>query len=264
MTTIILFKCLLSFDSFVAIGGSSRFGSNWKYFSCPRVKRQLSGVCVSQLTHNVPSNTFYQGGKSSSTLHGGPSLPHEVSSALAQQQPASHGQPARCIQGPVAMATESTPLRAECLLSSRSQEQPASSPAAMPVNRRYPPPPPLPSHPAHAQTHTGGGALHSPPPPHPPIRPTNLSDVFLPANPTLCPSFSLPLPLNLPLRVKTTTNKAVWFLLFLVMASGGLSLSGVRDASRPGQWTVQMCAAAAPSIRVFFGGRIALFVCLLH
>lgn len=109
-----------------------------------------SCVFVYQLTSNVPSNTFYHGGKAAACCSACPPSstrfhqPHRTTTVR-------NGQPARCIQGQVAMATEST-CYAECLLPSRHRvhrqrnSQPARWPACLSTD----------STPPHAQTHTRG------------------------------------------------------------------------------------------------------------
>lgn len=127
---------------------------------CPATLSTKAGKAAACRTACPPSSTRFHQPRGTTTL--------------------SDGQPARCIQGQVAMATAST-CYAECLLPSRHgsslpEEQPASSLAAVPVNRRLHPPSPSPSTHTHAhptlsaQTHGGGGgggwggALDEPPP----------------------------------------------------------------------------------------------------
>lgn len=108
---------------------------------CPATLSTKAGKAAACCTACPPSSTRFHQPRGTTTL--------------------SDGQPARCIQGQVAMATAST-CYAECLLPSRHgsslpEEQPASSLAAVPVNRRLHPPPSTHTH-AHptlsAQTHT--------------------------------------------------------------------------------------------------------------
>lgn len=155
---------------------------------CPATLSTKAGKAAACRTACPPSSTRFHQPRGTTTL--------------------SDGQPARCIQGQVAMATAST-CYAECLLPSRHgsslpEEQPASSLAAVPVNRRLHPPPLPPSththtctpHPQCSDTHSGGGggwggALGEPP--HPATQHPNPCGMFFSAlTPPLPPLYPLP------------------------------------------------------------------------
>lgn len=224
------------------------------------------------LTLNVPSNTFYQGGKAATCCTACPPSPTRFHQPH-RTTTVSNGQPARCIQGQVAMATEST-CYAECLLPSRHRvhhrrnSQPSLWPACLSTNV-------IPG--SYSDTYTGEEFWIK--------TPTLISvwcfSLFLSVSPTLTLLSPSPLHLILPSLKYWGEKKSKQQQtnhMFLVVSGGGrwvLSLSSpllegwetfvhpaqnVDDASRAaGQLGVQVCAVA-PCYRLILENMSWLFV----
>lgn len=178
--------------------------------------------------------------KAGKRLH---AAPHALPSSERFHQPrrtttVRNGQPARCIQGQVAMATEST-CYAECLLPSchrahrQKNNQPAREPARLSTDVS-----PLPLILRHIK---GGGVRNQTTPPHTHTRslPNPCMMFFSMVTPPMA-LFFLPLPPSAEgkkKKVKTTTNKprgcvVFWCCCHLREVAGGLSRHGSRSSAQ--------------------------------